>query len=593
MIRLVVADTLTIDGLLDAGGNDAGLASHTGGAGGSVFLTAGVVTGIGTISANGGGTLGAGGGAGGGRIAITAASLEHAGSLTAIGGNGGQRGGAGTISPAPARRQRGLAGRRPHGSARRRANRGRRAGVSRCNPRRIDEPGGDGGHADHVRWRRVGRRHWLPSRAGPGASTLDGGGGHGGRGGRGVLDPDGGATYGSRFFPIHAGSGGGGQTGGAGGGLIHLTVEGTLTVNGSLTANGGNAGLATHGAGAGGGIRLTVSGLAGTGTIAASGGASVNAGGAAAAALRSTREIASRTSTSGIRVFVDGGSGAHSGAPGTVFFGYDNLMVAGLEDAFAFPSEPNYQSADLHAALAGLALASFDVAPAGGAVAATFPAVSPLIASGLVALRIRAGAAPASETDRLVLGFAGASGLDEAWSRYLGSTNGTADPGLLGLPWTSGLDTTLVLDLNALPLADGGVLDLTGEIAAHGFLDIVASHHTAVDFVLLTYCTITGDPISVSDADHANPAEVVTSLVTAPNPFNPRTVIRFALARPVVVSLAVYDLRGRRVAHLVQGSLPAGDHQVEFTANDLPSGTYFTRLVAGQSTVTNKVMLLR
>ncbi len=216
-----------------------------------------------------------------------------------------------------------------------------------------------------------------------------------------------------------------------------------------------------------------------------------------------------------------------------------------------------------------------------------------MIASGLVALRIRAGAAPASETDRLVLGFAGASGLDEAWSRYLGSTNGTADPGLLGLPWTSGLDTTLVLDLSALPLADGGTLDLAGEIAAHGFLDIVASHHTTVDFVLVTYCTITGDPISVNDADDGIPARVVTSLVAAPNPFNPRTVIRFALAKPVVVSLAVYDLRGRRVAELVKGLLAAGDHRVEFTANDLPSGTYLARLVAGNSTLTNKVMLLR
>jgi len=84
----------------------------------------------------------------------------------------------------------------------------------------------------------------------------------------------------------------------------------------------------------------------------------------------------------------------------------------------------------------------------------------------------------------------------------------------------------------------------------------------------------------------------------APNPFNPRVVIAFDLARPADVRLAVYDLRGRRVRTLAAGPLPAGAHAARWDGTDdsgaaLPSGLYVCRMTAATGTVSRKMMLAR
>ena len=82
--------------------------------------------------------------------------------------------------------------------------------------------------------------------------------------------------YGSIVNPLTHGSGGSNSNlGKAGGGIILLTVDGTLTVNGSITSNSAKS---QYYPGAGGSINLTAGSLVGTGTgtIAANAGASDN-----------------------------------------------------------------------------------------------------------------------------------------------------------------------------------------------------------------------------------------------------------------------------------------------------------------------------
>ncbi len=62
-----------------------------------------------------------------------------------------------------------------------------------------------------------------------------------------------------------------------------------------------------------------------------------------------------------------------------------------------------------------------------------------------------------------------------------------------------------------------------------------------------------------------------------PNPFNPTTTIPFDLPEVSRVKIQVFDLAGREVAVLANGSYPAGSHQVIFDGNGLPSGMYFIR----------------
>lgn len=67
-----------------------------------------------------------------------------------------------------------------------------------------------------------------------------------------------------------------------------------------------------------------------------------------------------------------------------------------------------------------------------------------------------------------------------------------------------------------------------------------------------------------------------------PNPFNPETVVRYALPVTCFVNGVVYDLLGREVATLFNDEMPAGEHRISFNASELPSGVYFFRLKAGK-----------
>ena len=78
-----------------------------------------------------------------------------------------------------------------------------------------------------------------------------------------------------------------------------------------------------------------------------------------------------------------------------------------------------------------------------------------------------------------------------------------------------------------------------------------------------------------------------------PNPFNPETTIRYALPQAGQVHLAVYNLLGREVAILVEGSKPAGHHTVRFGADNLASGVYVYRLQAQGKTIVRTMILVK
>jgi hypothetical protein len=85
-----------------------------------------------------------------------------------------------------------------------------------------------------------------------------------------------------------------------------------------------------------------------------------------------------------------------------------------------------------------------------------------------------------------------------------------------------------------------------------------------------------------------------------PNPFNPKTTIRFELAAERVTDLTIVSPGGRVVRHLLSGEVrEAGEHQVTFdgkdnSGNDLPSGIYFAMLsVGGRESQLAKLTLLK
>lgn len=78
-----------------------------------------------------------------------------------------------------------------------------------------------------------------------------------------------------------------------------------------------------------------------------------------------------------------------------------------------------------------------------------------------------------------------------------------------------------------------------------------------------------------------------------PNPFNPGTVVRFQLADVNNVSLKVYDVQGREVQTIVNEKLQPGTYEARIDGSELPSGTYYYKMEAGNYSETKKMILIK
>lgn len=88
-----------------------------------------------------------------------------------------------------------------------------------------------------------------------------------------------------------------------------------------------------------------------------------------------------------------------------------------------------------------------------------------------------------------------------------------------------------------------------------------------------------------------------------PNPFNPKTKIKFGLPRlngitaAMDVKLTVYDMLGREIARLVDAPLKPYEYEVEFDGSGLSSGIYFYTITAAGDNAryyeTKKMILIK
>ena len=95
-----------------------------------------------------------------------------------------------------------------------------------------------------------------------------------------------------------------------------------------------------------------------------------------------------------------------------------------------------------------------------------------------------------------------------------------------------------------------------------------------------------------------NLPRVFTLLPPYPNPFNAQTVLQFHLTEDSHIALQIYNLHGQRVRTLLEGIKPSGFHTLIWDGKDdsgfdVPTGTYFVRLVSREGNRIQKVMLLR
>ena len=100
-------------------------------------------------------------------------------------------------------------------------------------------------------------------------------------------------------------------------------------------------------------------------------------------------------------------------------------------------------------------------------------------------------------------------------------------------------------------------------------------------------------------ADNIKPNESNINLhQNYPNPFNPTTYIRYNLPNDGLVNIKIYDMMGRTIKTLVEGSQMAGFKSVEWNAtNDknqpVSAGLYLYTIQAGEFRQTKKMVLVK
>lgn len=320
-----------------------------------------MISGFGTISANGGaGEMPFGGGGAGGRIALTTTSNQFSGTASALGGAGFQYGGAGTFYTETAVQTNGLLA----------VENGSHCGAAtvlnlEIQPIAPDVIVGPGALVDlngpsanlSVRsngWLVDASQPWdlivhvhgdavieaggginstgqgVGQGPGVGGAFSGGGAGHAGYGGAGTRASSegggpptlsgGGNYYDSVVNPSQAGSQGGSfltNSGGKGGGYIGLYVSGELVLNGSIVSDGVAPTAAGAGAGSGGSINLAVGILSGSGLLSANGGSAIPPNGGGGSGGRIALSFGSNLLTGTLSA--RGGTGFGAGAAGTIY----------------------------------------------------------------------------------------------------------------------------------------------------------------------------------------------------------------------------------------------------------------------------------
>jgi endonuclease I len=78
-----------------------------------------------------------------------------------------------------------------------------------------------------------------------------------------------------------------------------------------------------------------------------------------------------------------------------------------------------------------------------------------------------------------------------------------------------------------------------------------------------------------------------------PNPLNPSATIRYSVPDECLVTITLYDVRGKKVATVAESRTEPGEHTCAVDAGDLANGVYFLRLQAGVRSDTGKIVILR
>lgn len=173
------------------------------------------------------------------------------------------------------------------------------------------------------------------------------------------------------------------------------------------------------------------------------------------------------------------------------------------------------------------------------------------------------------------------------------------------------IDVDSVAVVNTIPVGDNPLSVVFSSDGDHAYVinrddDNISVIETASSMVTETIrvgqfpqqiVLVPADPVSIADEKISTP-ESYALLNAYPNPFNPRTHIRYSLPVESHVELIIYDIRGRMVTTLANTVQSPGWYDVIWNGFDhagvnAGTGVYFARIQSGEYTKTIKMLYLK
>ncbi|MDP8211473.1 MAG: C25 family cysteine peptidase [Candidatus Stygibacter australis] len=99
--------------------------------------------------------------------------------------------------------------------------------------------------------------------------------------------------------------------------------------------------------------------------------------------------------------------------------------------------------------------------------------------------------------------------------------------------------------------------------------------------------------VTASDEQPDNIITVTALQNIYPNPFNPVTTISFSLKEEEQINISVYNIKGQKVAVLLDEMRQPGKHSIQWDADEYSSGVYFLQMKTANYQKISKLLLLK
>jgi len=94
-------------------------------------------------------------------------------------------------------------------------------------------------------------------------------------------------------------------------------------------------------------------------------------------------------------------------------------------------------------------------------------------------------------------------------------------------------------------------------------------------------------------SNESQPVEINILKQNFPNPFNPSTTLDYRLSTAGNIKIEVYSPSGQLITTLIDSYQSAGSHSVVWDASGQAAGVYICKLISGNSSITQKMTLMK